>query len=199
MTPEFGTTAWGRAWLRLAEPITAGSIDTRLPKARALPRRGYVENLVTGPGLVDALVRVRDREYPVRLSFDLWGTWAHERIAAFVREDPTAVQLLTSGDAPDELADAVGEAIAPTPDELDARCPCRERCRPCLHQLGVLYALVQRIDEEPVTALALRGWEWAAIDGEPGADRGTGPRDRIPLASLDPFGFYRWREFTGHG
>lgn len=199
MTPEFGATVWGRAWLRLAEPTTVGSIDTRLPKARALARRGHVENLVTGPGTVDASVRVRDRKYSIRLGFGLWSARIQERVTVFVRDDPTAVQLLSRGDASDELAETVGEAIAPGIDELDVHCPCRERCRPCLHQLGVLYALVQQIDEEPATALALRGWDQAATVGAARDDGAHGPDDRIPLTSLDPSGFYQWREHAGHG
>jgi hypothetical protein len=49
MTPEFGASAWGRAWLRLAEPDDITSIDTRLPKARSLARYGTAP-----PGTDDA-------------------------------------------------------------------------------------------------------------------------------------------------
>lgn len=192
MTPEFGATAWGRAWLRLAEPTTVTTVDTRLPKARALARRGRVESLMTAPGRIDAVVRTHDAEHPVRFAFPPWDDAARGRIDAFLGEDPAARRALSGGDAPDELAAAVGD-VAPDEDAVEAACRCRERRRPCLHQLAVLYALVQRIDEEPTLALALRGWDrsGAAVD-----DSGAAP---VPLAALDPARFYTWRGAPADG
>lgn len=184
MIPEFGVTAWGRAWLRLAEPTTVTTVDARLPKARALARRDQVEYLVTAPGRIDAVVRAQDAKHSIQLAFPLWDDAARDRADAFLDENPAAWQALSGGDAPDELAAAVGD-VAPDADDIKATCRCRERRRPCLHQLAVLYALVQRIDEEPALALALRGWVRAAV-----ADDGPGP---VPLAALDPAGFYIWR------
>nr|AHE14661.1 putative SWIM Zn-finger [uncultured bacterium] len=195
MTPEFGATAWGRAWLRLAEPTAVGTIDTRLPKARALARRGQVDGLATGPGRVSAVVRVRDAEHPVRLGFAPWPAATRDRITAFLRDDASARRALSAGDAPDALAAAVAD-VAPGPDDLDPGCPCRERRRPCLHQLAVLYALVQRIDEAPALALELRGWQPPAGPAGDGDER---PAGRIPLTAVDPASFYAWRAAPADG
>ena len=44
MTREFGATAWGRAWLKMIEPVLiTGPPDRDLPRARALARRAIEE------------------------------------------------------------------------------------------------------------------------------------------------------------
>ncbi|MFC6932859.1 hypothetical protein ACFQHO_22640 [Actinomadura yumaensis] len=55
MTAEFGATAWGRAWLRTAEPVAAPP-DRLRPKARSLARNHAVTSLTITAGQVEAEV-----------------------------------------------------------------------------------------------------------------------------------------------
>ncbi|MGH3903367.1 MAG: SWIM zinc finger family protein [Pseudonocardiaceae bacterium] len=184
---EYGATVWGQAWLRLAEPTSTSGIDTRLPRARALARRGAVLRLQAVPCRVRAEVVVRGREHPVEIRFPTWTAEQRDLIEGYLRAHTGAATALTNGDAPDELAialTAAGSNSAPRIEEVDVRCPCRETRRPCLHALAVCYALVQRIDEEPALALTMRGYE------RDGSDRCESDNAWIPLDDIDARGFF---------
>ncbi|GGM51075.1 hypothetical protein GCM10012275_22470 [Longimycelium tulufanense] len=188
---EHGTTAWGRAWLRIAEPTTAKGIDTRLPRARSLARQDAVHNLAAVPGQVTGTVVARDREHRVDLHVPTWATEQREHVLRWIADNAATTAALLRGDAPDELADwlvAAGIDVAPTTAQVDAGCPCRERRRPCTHALAVCYVLVQHIDEEPALALTLRGLTRPEPD-----------RRWIPLTELNPRGFFEARTAFGRG
>ncbi|MBP2479429.1 putative Zn finger protein [Crossiella equi] len=176
--PEYGTTRWGQSWLRLAEPTTVTGIDTRLPRARALARQDRVTDLHLSAGRITATIHVRNTPLQVTLTVPLWPRAQQSVITKYLAAHPAAATSLTSGDAPDALADLLTPGgVAPPPDELEVNCPCREPRRPCLHALACLYAVTQRLDEEPALALTLRGH----TPPEP---------DWIPLHKIDPRHFY---------
>ncbi|MBB5153624.1 SWIM zinc finger family protein [Saccharopolyspora phatthalungensis] len=182
---EYGATAWGQAWLRLAEPTMVTGIDTRLPKARAIARRDAVHGVETEPGGISAHVTVRGRDYPVRIRFPTWTEEERKPVGEYLKAHPGAAMILSTGDAPDELAAQL--ASAPDPDQIEIDCPCRESRRPCMHALATYYALVQHIDEVPALALVLRGFQPHQ------AERVLADRAAIPLEELDARGFFEER------
>lgn len=193
---EFGATTWGRAWLRLAEPVGVTGIDTRLPRARSMARRGEVLRLVVTPGRVTAAVLARGREHPVELRIPVWAEEQRGEVDRYLRDHPVAATALDGGDAPDELAAGLldgGVDAAPHPETLGIECPCRESRRPCVHVLATYYAVVQRIDEEPALALAVRGFARSPAEPEQ-ADGGS-----IPIDALDPNDFFAARTSPARG
>ncbi|ANY09111.1 SWIM zinc finger family protein [Pseudonocardia sp. HH130630-07] len=163
----FGTTAWGRAWLRLAEPLSVTRPDPQLPPARSLARADRVRDLGTGPGTITATV---DDGGPrtVRIGFPVWP-------------DPPR---LDGPDLADELVDRLataGTPVAPTAAELDTACDCRRRDGRCRHVLAVLIETARRADEAPELAVLLRG-------GRP--PRPVTDRSRIPIDELDPAAYW---------
>ncbi|MEQ3553700.1 hypothetical protein WIS52_24775 [Pseudonocardia nematodicida] len=164
---DFGTTAWGRVWLRLAEPVSVTRPDPQLPRARSLARRDRVREMTTGPGRITAVVD-DGGDHRVELHFPVWSR--PPRIA-----DP---------ELPDELVETLageGTPVAPGAGDLATECDCRARDGRCRHVLAVLMETARRADETPSLALALRGAEPArtAVD-----------RDRIPITDLDPETFW---------
>ena len=176
MNREFGTTAWGRDWVRAAEPTAVTRPDPALPRARSLARSDRVRDVELAAGRVRAVVADRtERRVQIALP-----TWAPAHLAT--------VRAVLAGAAPGEdLADAVhadlvaaGVPLLPDPGST-ASCTCARGGGRCVHVLATCYEVARRLDERPRIALALRGLP--AADDRPATAR-------IPLSHLDPAGFY---------
>lgn len=177
MNREFGTTQWGRAWLRLAEPLGTTRPHTALPKARSLARRDRVTEFATDAGKVGAAVLDGAGPRTVMVRFPVWDSAQRETASALL-EGLTA-------DLPEHLPNDLhhaGAPVAPSIDELDPACDCQRSEACCVHVLATLVELARRVDEDPRLVLTLRG-AGTAIAPAPG-------HSRIPLARLDPASFY---------
>ena len=180
--PEFGATAWGRAWVRTIER-TDGPPNPLLPKARSLARNHAV-TLLTAPGRIEADVADRGGAHRVRINLSLWPETTRAYASRRAAEAATAHRGLAPGDLPDALeAELSGRGIATAerPDADTSTCDCRSRRRPCVHVLATVYALAQLVDERPVLAVELR-----SVDGAPPAPS----PDWIPLTHLRAATFY---------
>ena len=174
---EFGTTAWGRAWLRLAEPVTVTRPDPQLPRARSLARRDRVGDLELGPGRASATVDDESARH-VTIEFPQWDDTARGAVGE--------VLAGAGPELPDEIVDrfaAAGAPLTPGPDEVHTACDCpaARRYGRCRHVLATLIEIARRADESQTVALTLRG-----------AQRPTRPVDstRIPIADLDHHRFW---------
>lgn len=181
MNTEFGITAWGRGWLRVAEPTTIQVPDSRLPRARALARRGHVRDLAVVPGQVRATVD-DGRSYAVEIKVPCWTDEQRAIARHIVNEHHTAPSAI--GELPDELDAALRSAGLPAaprpPYTLTGDCTCT-RPKPCLHMIATCFALIQAIDEHPFLALTLRGLDLPQHHESP---------LRIPLSQLRTTDFY---------
>jgi uncharacterized Zn finger protein len=177
VTGEFGTTVWGRDWVRLAEPTAISRPDPTLPRARSLTRRDAVRDLSFAAGSITATVHER-AEHPIRIDLPIWTPADQSRASAAIADQPAGGDLSDSVHATlrDEELD-----VAPDPSTLAANCDCASRRRPCLHLLTTYYEVARRLDERPRLALALRGVAETI---------GKVDTARIPLASLDATTFY---------
>lgn len=177
MNREFGTTAWGRDWVRLAEPTAISRPDPALPRARSLARNDRVHELATETGRVTATVSDR-AQHQVDIALATWDENERDRARALLAGAPPG------GDLPDAVHTALCEAgqnPGPEAAELTASCTCRSRRRPCPHILACFFELARRIDERPQLALTLRGLR---------ESRAAPATSRIPLGLLDPARFY---------
>jgi uncharacterized Zn finger protein len=180
--PEFGATAWGRAWVRTIER-TVGPPNPLLPKARSLARNQAVTLSVT-PGRVEADLVERGAVHRVWIDVALWPEATRAEAARLVADSATADRSLATGDLPDALeAELSGRGIttATGPDADTSGCDCRTRRRPCVHVLAAVYALAQLVDERPALAVELR-----SVDVAP-----AGPLPEwIPVTHLHATAFY---------
>ncbi|WP_019855517.1 SWIM zinc finger family protein [Actinopolyspora mortivallis] len=175
MNSEFGTTAWGRDWRRLAEPTSLTRPDPALPKARSLARRDHVTDVELRPGEITAVVH-HSGSHRVRVDMPVWDREHVER----------ARELVTGhgDDLPDTVHSALvraGQPPAPQPDVVTTNCDCTGRKRPCVHILAAFFEIARQLDHRPRLALALRGVE----------DSHSPPSTaRVPIGLLDPTDFY---------
>ncbi|MDJ0393645.1 hypothetical protein QMK17_09915 [Rhodococcus sp. G-MC3] len=177
MTDEFGVTAWGREWTRLAQPTKIIRPNPALPRARVLARNDNVRDVVLLAGSVTASVSTSDTsDYRVTVTFPTWDA----RRSAAAHE---VVDGVSDGDLPDTLHAALrmrGVSVAPLVDELTAVCGCTQRVRPCVHILATYFEVARRIDENPRSGLLLRGFDPRSMSGA----------SQVTLDDIDPTTFY---------
>lgn len=181
---EFGSTPWGRAWVRTVAATAASGPNALLPKARTLARNHAVE-LTTEPGRIEARVSAADAVQPVHIDVPLWSPQTQAQVRRLLEKSLAEHPVLIAGDLSDPFAADLrreGIPIAAGLDELRAECACRSRKRPCVHILATLYALAQQIDERPALAVDLRGGATDPV--------APPPPGWVALAALDPVAFY---------
>ncbi|MFW0791559.1 SWIM zinc finger family protein [Gordonia sp. CPCC 205333] len=175
---EFGYTAWGKDFLRLAEPLASNRPESMLPRARSIARNGGVT--VTFDGCEARATVHRGSEASV----------VSVEFGAMTRELSSALAELTT--APDNLGDGDHRTLldagqSPAPTLAGSDCSCRARSARCLHLLAVLYTVTRHVDETPVLALTLQGYGRESADA---TDHG-GPAPRwLPINEIDPQAFY---------
>lgn len=178
--PEFGATAWGRAWLRTIER-TQGMPNPQLPQARSLARQRKA-TLTIDSGFVTAVVADGSSTSQVSIRIE---PWSRDQAASAAAVIPAGHPGSPTGDLADGLADTLTKAVVPLAiplDELGAACTCRARARPCAHILTTVYGLVLLVDERPRLALELRGHRPPTLEGS--------ERNWIEFATLRADEFY---------
>lgn len=179
MNRDYGVTAWGRAWLSRVEPIHfSGPPDSALPRARTLCRRALSDLTIDGSTVI-AHVTGTGRHPTVTLEVPTWTPKERATAAGIIgRADAEP-----GGDLPDRLVgelSTAGVTLAPPITDIAVSGAGVKRH----HVLAVCYALIRRIDEEPVLALRLR----APTDGV--ARVASVPPDLIALTAIDATTFY---------
>ncbi|MGB6245422.1 MULTISPECIES: hypothetical protein [Gordonia] len=176
-TAEFGYTRWGRDFLRIAEPTDVTRPEPLLPRARSLARNAMTDVQVDGRLIRGTVVRGGE------------ASVAYLEFAPMSRQSARAVaDVVGSAPGPAALTDDVHSRVADSSPELAVvDCSCRARTPRCVHVLALLYETVRRVDEDPRTALTLRGFH-DALDGP--ADDGDVIERWTPLTALDPQSFY---------
>ncbi|MEU2252110.1 hypothetical protein [Nocardia xishanensis] len=177
---EFGYTAWGMDWVRLAEPLRQTRPEPLLPRARSIARNHGVRATVDGR-VVRAHIHRGGQASVAHLEVAPLPGQAVAAIAEVI-PDPT---LLT-----DETHRALVTAgVRPAPELAAVDCSCSARTERCVHVLATLYDMARRVDENPRLALEVRGYfEAAHADSEVSTEQ---PR-WTPINTLDPA-----RYFTG--
>ncbi|WP_067547771.1 SWIM zinc finger family protein [Nocardia crassostreae] len=184
---DFGYTAWGRDWVRLAEPLRMTKPEPMLPRARSIARNGLVRIEITG-----AMVRANiHRGSEASVTYFEVAPLPAAAVRAIAELVPAEAVMLT-----DEHRTAIAEAgitVSPTLSALD--CSCRARGERCLHMLATCYALAMRIDENPWLALDLQGYgrilrSAGQADGTAEGAAEIPPPRWIPIDTLDPATFF---------
>jgi len=181
---EFGSTPWGRAWVRTIESTTAAVPNALLPKARSVARNHAV-TLAAGSGRLDAEVAVAGSVHRVRIDLPCWHDREQAEAQRLIAKALADNRGLAAGDLPDTLERDFSDhdiSIVVGADNQVVACACRTRRRPCLHILATIYALAQRIDERPALAVELRS---AGVELVAPSDP-----DWVELTDIDTASFY---------
>lgn len=147
---EFGTTHWGRAWLRVVERISSAP-NPKLPGARRLAR-GIDDAMRIESGLIAAMIDTNSVEIEVPLWTENEQNTVEERLSS-------SNVRAAAGDLPDSVVEALKESgvdIACELDRLQVQCTCRSRVDKCVHVFAAVYGAVLAIDQQPTRAVDLR-------------------------------------------
>ncbi|MEV0027609.1 hypothetical protein [Nocardia sp. NPDC050793] len=175
---EFGYTAWGMDWVRLAEPLRQTRPEPLLPRARSIARNHGVQATVEGR-VVRAHIHRGGQASVAHLEV---APLARRTVAAIaeVVPDPT---LLTD----ETHRELVAAGVRPAPELAAVDCSCSARADRCVHVLATLYDMARRVDENPRLALEVRGYfEAAHGDSEISTEQ---PR-WTPINTLDPARYF---------
>ncbi|WP_067664711.1 hypothetical protein [Nocardia miyunensis] len=177
---EFGYTAWGMDWVRLAEPLHTTRPDPLLPRARSIARNNGVHTEIDGTAIRAGIHR---------------GAQASITYLELTPLSPSTITAITTlipkgtvelDDETHASLRTAGIATAPTVHLTD--CSCTARTPRCLHLLATCYAVARQIDENPWLALDLQGYRSSTASRSEPSD--TPAARWTPIASLDPATFF---------
>ncbi|MFE7741088.1 hypothetical protein [Nocardia sp. NPDC057455] len=175
---EFGYTAWGMDWVRLAEPLRQTRPDPLLPRARSIARNSGVR------------ATVEDRVVRATIHRGGEASLTHVEVAPLSRQTITAIAAIVPDPTllTDDMHHAISAAgIALAPQLAGTDCSCTARKARCVHILAVYYEMARQVDENPRLALAIQGYFAAA----PEDSREPAPQARwTPISALDPRRFF---------
>lgn len=156
---EFGDSWWGAQWVGVLQSF---GWSNRLQRGRSYARRGYVLEIKTSSGRVEALVKgSRPRPYRVRILVKALtdAAWGQVVQALAARADFTA--RLLAGEMPADIEEAFASAhcslFPASSRDLETRCSCPDWANPCKHIAAVYYLMAQEFDRDPFILFLLRG------------------------------------------
>jgi uncharacterized Zn finger protein len=150
-----GVSWWGQ---RLSDAVEELIDEGRLQRGRTLARTGSVLSMTVEPGRVSGQVQGSEVR-PYTASFllaPLLDTDAAAVLGLLERE-PELVAAMVAGELPRELGEPEHGLFPRFADELDFECTCPDWGWPCKHAAALVHVLVEGIDAQPHTLLALRG------------------------------------------
>ena len=157
-------TWWSQHFVAALE---GGGDRGRLSRGRTYARAGQVSDLRPHAGAVTARVQgSRDRPYLVEVGVRRWSPTEVEAVVAVVVENPLLLAPLFAGDVPPALVgllEEVGVDLLPAAGDVTYDCSCPDDGEPCKHAAALVYVLAECLDDEPATALVLRGVELADL------------------------------------
>lgn len=186
-TPQpaaFGSTPWGKDWIRRVEPIAVTRPNPMLPRARSLVRNDAVAVDHNKVGEFRCVVSAGKKSETAVLSLPRYSATERKSLLRILARHTRGGA--TSGDLPDEVhAELIASKLSPVPDATEASCTCSGRIDPCLHVTAATYAVGLIVDQMPTSALAARGVDLSATSGP--ADF---PRRWMSIESLDSTAFF---------
>lgn len=156
---RFGTTWWGRRWIKGLESL-GDDYENRLPRGKKYAEDGQVSHFSVKPGEIQALVHGR-KTYEVTLALPALTSAQWERALARIAQESRFVASLLAGEMPEGLDETFREAGASlyprVPKELQTHCTCPDWANPCKHVAAVCYIMAEALDRDPWLLFDLRG------------------------------------------
>ncbi len=150
---------WGKAWCDNIDSY-ADAVN-RLDRGKKYVRADAVVDLSINRGRVEAKVVGSGRTpYDVVVVIDPVKKEKYEKIVSVAEGRLKSLDALEKGEFPKEYRDLFtmkGEGLFPKLDEIRFACSCPDSTRLCKHIAAVLYAIGNRLDDDPLLFLGLRG------------------------------------------
>ena len=182
--PAFGSTPWGKDWIRRVEPIAVTRPNPMLPRARSLVRNDAVAVDHNTVGEFRCVVSTGKKSETAVLSLPRYSATERKSVLRILARHTRGGA--SSGDLPDEVhAELMAGKLSPVPSTADASCTCSGRIDPCVHVTAATYAVSLIVDQLPTSALAARGVDLLARTGPTDF-----PRRWMPIESLDSTAFF---------
>lgn len=155
-----GRPWWSRRWLAALDAL--GPAHARqVQRGQAVARRGAVEHIRIERGRVRGqVVDDQPRALGVELRWPAPSEAAWEAAETALADEVRFVAALLEGELPEEAGDLLDEAgvgLVPDITEVELRCPCRVRQRPCRHGIALWVATASLLDRDVFALLRLRG------------------------------------------
>lgn len=180
----FGSTPWGKDWLRRVEPLAATRPNPMLPRARGLVRNDAVDVEHNEIGRFRCRVSAGKKIETAVITVPRFTAAERKSILRILARQIPGNS--SSGDLPDEVhAELVSRKMTPVPETVDTSCTCSGKIQPCLHVTAATYAISLLTDQSPAIALAVRG-----VDVLAGTASRNHPPRWIVIDSVDPAGFF---------
>lgn len=158
-TERFGTTWWGRLWIRGLEQL-GDDYENRLPRGKKYAEEGAVSHFSVVPGEIQAKVHGR-KTYNVTLGLPALTPPQWEKALERIALESRFVASLLAGEMPqglDETFREAGASLYPrVPKELQTHCDCPDWANPCKHVAAVCYIMAEALDRDPWLLFDLRG------------------------------------------
>ena len=158
-TDRFGTTWWGRLWIRALE-LLGDDYENRLPRGKKYAEEGAVSHFTVHPGQIEARVHGR-KTYNVTLGLPALTPGQWEKAIGRIALESRFVASLLAGEMPqglDETFREAGASLYPrVPKELQTHCDCPDWANPCKHVAAVCYIMAEALDRDPWLLFDLRG------------------------------------------
>lgn len=186
MAAEFGLTAWARAWLRTIERTAP---KPKLSTARTLARTNTVALTRLASGSIAANFTVKSTIFTVAIDVPLWTEKELDSVTRALERAGAAGRSAPIGELPDSVVPvlkSIGIGVAPELVDCTATCKCSAKLPPCVHHLATIYALANKLDEEPALALTLRSKPRRAHAATATPEK----RSWVPLHEIDASTFY---------
>ena len=156
---RFGTTWWGRLWIRALEQL-GDDFENRLPRGKKYAEEGAVSHFTVSPGEIQAKVHGR-KTYNVTLGLPALTGAQWEKALQRIHQESRFVASLLAGEMPqglDETFRESGASLYPrVPKELQTHCDCPDWANPCKHVAAVCYIMAEALDRDPWLLFDLRG------------------------------------------
>lgn len=184
-------TSWGERWLDAAGASEHAGVAERLARGRYYASRGGGSDLTVSRGELSARVpegRLRPRlatiEVPVLEGDD------RAALLDVLASEVRFLAAVLEGGLPPSLADALSERelqLVPDRAEMVEACTCGDLPMPCRHIATIHHAFADRLDEDPLPLLQLRGQDPTSLLAALRERRrgGAPPEGTVPVSELD--------------
>ncbi|MDX1620284.1 MAG: hypothetical protein R3320_04795 [Nitriliruptorales bacterium] len=181
---------WPDRWLAGMGSQRDDSVSERLARGRYYASRGGGSDLTVERGRLSG--RVPEGRLRPRLATIDVPELDDQSRAVLIDVLASEVRFLAAaleGELPPELADALtdrGVRLVPTRDEVEENCTCGEVRMPCRHVATLHHAFSDRLEEDPLPLLRLRGQDPTSLLAALRERRrgGAPPAGTIPIEDL---------------
>ena len=156
---KFGTSWWGRNWLKALEGV---DFTNRIPRGKSYANTGKVYDIKIEDNIVYSKVKGRSHDhYKTQIEFRKFTKEQVETIMEVVNESEYIISSLLNHKLPTQLYNKLferGIQVFPTSIEyITPHCSCPDYAYICKHIAGLLYMISYEVDKNPFLVFKLQG------------------------------------------